>query len=82
MNDFKEDDDMQFSWTGLFFATGLSLMVFSFFMKILDGEHETLFLQIGGIALLVASVLLLNKYYSRKRIKKNSPKTASIFLEE
>ena len=68
-----EKEMMEFSWTALFFVTGVSSFIFNAILKILDGSHSHLLLMTGYITLFLGvanwGVKKLIQHYNRKKIK-------------
>ncbi len=47
----EEKELNEFSWSTLFLVTGVSLILFSFILKLLDGSHSRLMLLCGSVSL-------------------------------
>lgn len=62
-----EDREMnEFSWTTLFFVTGISFLAFSGLIKLLDGNHVGLFFRTGLSVIFFGGLSLLNQWLSKK----------------
>lgn len=73
-----DDDELKFSWTIMFFVTGLSSIVFNFITKFLDGSHSSLLLSIaaGTFALGLCSwIINIVSIQSKRKRKKRSAST-------
>lgn len=68
-----EKPDQRFPWSILFFVSGLCLLAFSFMMSLLDGGHIAIFLKLGPLLIGLSVIALLNKWLSKKLIKKGKP---------
>ena len=84
MKNFEDEDEdlMKFSWLGFFSVTAICFYLFSFFMWLLEGEHVVLFLKIGSLSMIFASLAHLNKQSSRRNPKKITGEKVSIFNED
>jgi len=73
-NSNMDKNEMKFPWSLLFFVTGISLIAFSFAIKLLEGNHSKIMLKAGAAALcagVLSSVIkMLSSYLYNKR--KNS----------
>lgn len=69
----EERENDQFSWTSLFFVTGISFWIFSFVLKVLDASHIIIFSRIGLGATILGILAFLNTWLSRKVFARNSP---------
>ncbi len=66
-----EDKEMKdFSWLTLFFVTGISSLLFSLVLKFLDGNHSTLLLWIGALALVIGLLGWLGAVFSKPPARK------------
>ena len=78
-----EDLDIpKFSWTGLFFVTGACFLAFSLILKLLDGNHVSLFLIIGLVNLGCGVLALINERLNRKEANKENPEPVSPLFQE
>jgi hypothetical protein len=68
----EERENDQFSWTSLFFVTGISFWIFSFVLKILDASHITIFNRIGLGATILGILAFMNSWLSRKVFARDS----------
>jgi hypothetical protein len=82
MEDFEEREMMKFSWPGLFIVTSICSFIFSFFLKLIDGVHTSLFIKIGFITLILACFSLLAKLLKRKGAKKKPQETSPGFQQD
>lgn len=48
--DIDERDTRKFSWSGLFFVTGVCFLVFCLLLKLLNGSYPALFFWVGIIS--------------------------------
>ena len=84
MKNFEDEDEdlMKFSWLGLFSVTAICFYLFGFFMWFLEGENFLLFLKIGSLSMVLASIAYFNKQSSRRNPKKITSEKVSIFNED
>ena len=82
MEDFEEKEMMKFSWSGLFIVTSICSFLFSLFLKLIDGEHISLFIKIGFASLFLASLSLVNNLLKQKDAKSRTKKVSHIFQED
>jgi len=84
MKSFEDEDEdlMKFSWLGLFSVTAICFYLFGFFMWFLEGDHFLLFLKIGSLSMVFASMAYLNKQSFRRNPKKSTGEKVSIFNED
>ena len=62
----EDQDKQEFSWTSLFFVTGLCFCAFSFILKILDASHVVLFNRIGIGSTALGILAYLNTWLGSK----------------
>ena len=62
----EDQENQEFSWTSLFFVTGICFWVFSFMLKILDAAHVVLFNRIGVGSTLLGILAYLNTWLTQK----------------
>lgn len=65
MEDMEEQEIRAFSWTSLFFVTGVSCLVFCGILSVLD-ETYSLFLRLGMIGVGLGLLSLLNQWLGKK----------------
>jgi hypothetical protein len=82
MEDFEEKEMMKFSWSGLFIVTSICSFLFSLVLKLIDGEHISLFIKIGFASLILASLSLVNSLLKQKDAKRRTKKVSPIFQED
>ncbi|MFI5133809.1 MAG: hypothetical protein ACHQEB_05705 [Chitinophagales bacterium] len=61
----KEQETGLFSWTLLFIVTGVSFLIFTGFLKLLNAEHVGLFFGIGSAFLGIGLFILLRQLILR-----------------
>jgi asparagine N-glycosylation enzyme membrane subunit Stt3 len=68
----KPNEHKEFPWTGLFFVTAVSFLVFGIFIKFIRGAHAhiTLFLLIGCVSLGLGLLSLIAGLSTRRMFKK------------
>ena len=62
----EDQDKQEFSWTSLFFVTGLCFWGFSFLLKLLDAAHVVLFNRIGIGSISLGILAYLNTWLGSK----------------
>lgn len=62
----EENEINDFSWTTLFFVTGISFLAFSGLLKLLDSNHVGFFFRTGLSATFFGVLSLLNQWLSKK----------------
>ncbi|MBN8675471.1 MAG: hypothetical protein J0L56_15180 [Chitinophagales bacterium] len=62
----EENESNEFSWTTLFFVTGISFLAFSGLLKLLSSNHVGLFFRTGLSATFFGILSLLNQWLSKK----------------
>jgi hypothetical protein len=62
----EDREDSGFSWTGLFFVTGISFFFFSIILNLLDASHVTLFNKIGLASISLGVLSFLNRWLGTK----------------
>ena len=84
MKNFEDEDQdmMKFSWLGFFSVTAICFYLFGFFMWLLEGDGFLLFLKIGSLSIVLASIVYLLKQSSRRNSKKITARKISIFKED
>ena len=84
MKNFEDEDEdlMKFSWLGFFSVTAICFYLFGFFMWFLEGDHVLLFLKIGTVCMVLASLAYMHKHSSQKNPKKITGEKVSIFNED
>jgi protein-S-isoprenylcysteine O-methyltransferase Ste14 len=61
-----EDNDVKgFSWTGLFFVTGLCFFAFCGVLQFLDHAHPSVFMWIGCVAIFFGALNAISKSLTR-----------------
>ena len=79
----NEQEMLKFSWTGLLLVTGCSSLIFSYVVKILDGNHSRFLLLTGsaavflGILCWIVNAMISQVAAERKRKKSNLPLSKS-----
>ena len=68
----EDRDQNKFSWTALFFVTGISFWGFTFILKVLDATHVVLFMRVGLSFIVLGILAYLNKSLGKKPIKSKS----------
>jgi hypothetical protein len=75
--DEKEMQDLHdlqhFSWTNLFLVTGLSFLVFSGLLTLLQGSHINFFFTIGMAGTILGVLGILNKWLGQKLLPAKTP---------
>ena len=78
----EEKEMREFSWTCLFAVTSVCFLCFSFFTKLLDGSHVSLFFKIGIGCLVLTVLALINQLLIRKEARKEKPEPISPIFQE
>ena len=73
-NSNMDKNEMKFPWSLMFFVTGISLIAFSFAIKLLEGNHSKIMLKAGAAALCAG---VLSSLITRERIAKKISKLRS-----
>ncbi len=82
MEDFEEKEMMKFSWSGLFIVTSICSFLFSLVLKLIDGDHISVFIKIGVVSLVLASFSIVNSLLKQKTAKNRVKKVSPIFQED
>lgn len=69
----EENEVNEFSWTTLFFVTGICFLAFSGLLKLLDGTHVGFFFRTGLSATFFGVLSVLNQWLSKKFLAGKSP---------
>ena len=67
----EDQENQEFSWTSLFFVTGLCFWAFGFILKLLDAAHVVLFNRIGIGSTSLGIIAYLNTWFTTKLTKEN-----------
>lgn len=68
-----DEDEIKFPWSLMFFVTAISLIAFSFIIKLLEGKHSRLMLSAAAIVFIAGLFSLVLKHFYR-RIKSRKVK--------
>lgn len=74
-----DDKELKFSWTIMFFVTGLSCIIFSYITKFLEGDHPSLLLLIAGVTILLGLCSWIINIVLQQNKRKKKKRSASTY---
>lgn len=74
-------NENEFSWQTLFFVTGISFVLFSLVLRLLEGVHSAAMLWTGAISLIIGSLIWVINLTSKTPVRKKRKYPSSTDLQ-